>query len=434
MDIKIFRIAVVAGVLAVCYLLLVKIPDAAAAVSAVILSQSKNQLPVWGSFFLSILFGYYLITVIFPFLLTIGWVIFTPRKRQAGSTVPFISIIIPAFNEEKSILRSLQALSKIDYPSFEAIVVNDGSTDFTFSVIESAFVKCIHLRSNQGKAAALNAGIAAANGQLIVFSDSDSWLHPMSLRYLAQGFSASNIGAVSGTVEIEPQNSLLRRWQVLEYTFGQFFVKEAQLGSGASVAICPGPVSAYRKELLLQIGGFSSRTITEDFDATLEIIKSGYSVNYSPKAIAYTEAPSTWKQVRQQRLRWFRGHIQTFRFHRALFLSPKSGSLGIYWLPFYYLFFGYICGALELVIIPFLLFLFFTSSNVTAMLLLTCLYNLFALVFVSVAYSFVLLYTKRFRWSLLGAALLSYPYLLYLNYLRLCAIINEARGKVATWS
>lgn len=113
MGIKIIRIAVAAAVLAVCYLLLVKIPDAVAALSAAILSHSKNQLPAWGTIFLSILFGYYLLTVIFPFLLTIGWVLFTPRKRQAGSTDPFISIIIPASNEEKSILRSLQALSKI---------------------------------------------------------------------------------------------------------------------------------------------------------------------------------------------------------------------------------------------------------------------------------------------------------------------------------
>ena len=428
------RVSVVFGALLICTFLLVNLPDKISAISSAILGKSVTQVVPWGAFILSILFGYFLVTVLFPFLLTVGWVLFAGKKRQTAKAAPFISIIIPAFNEERSILRSLEALNKIEYPSFEVIVINDGSTDFTFSVIESSFVKCIHLRTNQGKAAALNAGIAAAIGQIIVFSDSDSWLHPMSLRYLAQGFSDSSIGAVSGTVEIDPQDNILRRWQVLEYTFGQFFVKEAQLGSGASVAICPGPVCAFRKELLIQIGGFSSRTITEDFDATLEIIKSGYSVNYAPKAIAYTEAPSTFQQLKRQRLRWFPGHLQTFCHHQPLFFSSRAGSLGIYWLPFYYLIFGYLCGALELVIIPFLLLLFFTSSNLPAILLTTCLYNFFALVFVFTGYGFVLVYTNRFSWSLLGSALLSYPYLLYLNWLRLCAIINELRGKSATWS
>ena len=434
MRIKIIRISVVIGALSVCYFLLLNIPHAIETVTSAILGKNTIEIPYWGALFLSILFCYYLLTVIFPFFLTIGWVLCSRKIREAGNAVPFISIIIPAFNEEKSILRSLEALNKIDYPSFEVIVVNDGSTDFTFSVIESSYVKCIHLRTNQGKAVALNAGIAAASGQIIVFSDSDSWLHPMSLRFLVQGFSDSNTGAVSGTVEIEPQNGLLRHWQVLEYTFGQFFVKEAQLGSGSSVAICPGPVCAYRKELLMQIGGFSSRTITEDFDATLQIIQAGYSVNYAPKAIAYTEAPSTFVELRRQRLRWFRGHIQTFRLHRSLFFSSEIGSLGIYWLPLYYLFFGYICGALELAIIPILLILFFTSSNLTAMLVMTCFYNLFALFIVSMGYCFVLVYSNRFSWSLLGSAFLSYPYLLYLNWLRLCAIYNETRGKIVTWS
>jgi len=428
------RIAVIAGAVLVCSFLLIEIPRVVAAVCTAILGKNMVQVLPWGGFLLSILFGYFIVTVLFPYLLTVGWVLFTERDRTSGNTVPFVSIIIPAFNEERSILRTLKALNKIEYPSFEVIVINDGSTDFTFSVIESSFVKCIHLRSNQGKAAALNAGIAAANGQIIVFSDSDSWLHPMSLRYLVQGFSSSNIGAVSGTVEIEPQDNILKRWQVLEYTFGQFFVKEAQLASGASVAICPGPVCAFKKELLIQIGGFSSRTITEDFDATLEIIQSGYSVNYSPKAVAYTEAPSTFRQLRQQRLRWFRGHIQTFRLHRSLFFSPRTGSLGIYWLPFYYFIFGYLCGAVELALLPLLLFLFFTSPNLPAILLGTCLYNIIALFFVFIGYGFVLVYSNRFSWSLLGSALLSYPYLLYLNWLRLRAMINEIKGKSATWA
>ena len=428
------RIGVVCVAFGICIILLMFVPDAISSLFSAFMGREVSQLPKWGIRLLSMLFGYFLLTVLFPFLLTIGWVLFTGKRPQHGGKVPFISIIIPAFNEEQSILRSLQALRKIDYPSFEVIVVNDGSTDFTFSIIESALVKCIHLRKNQGKAAALNAGVAAANGKIIVFSDSDSWLHPMALHHLANGFLNEQTGAVSGTVEIKPQDNLMRKWQTLEYTFGQFFVKEAQLGSGASVAICPGPVCAYRKELLLEIGGFSSRTITEDFDATLEIIKAGYTVNYAAEAIAYTEAPATWRELRNQRLRWFRGHLQTFRIHHPLFFSAKTGSLGFYWLPFYYLFFGYICGIIELIVIPCLLLLIIFHPDTAILFITTLLYTMFALVFISAGYSFVLVYSKRFSWSLLGAALISYPYLIYLNWLRVCAIINETRGKVATWT
>ena len=90
--------------------------------------------------------------MVFPFLLTLGWMALEDTRKQRVQSVPFVSIVIPAYNEEASILRSLDALNRLDYPSFEVIVVNDGSTDFTFSVIESARVKCIHLKKNQGKA------------------------------------------------------------------------------------------------------------------------------------------------------------------------------------------------------------------------------------------------------------------------------------------
>ena len=402
--------------------------------SALIYNSGSYQVPSWVSATLFILYGYFIVTVVFPFLLTLGWMALEDTRKQRVQSVPFVSIVIPAYNEEASILRSLDALNRLDYPSFEVIVVNDGSTDFTFSVIESARVKCIHLKKNQGKAAALNAGIAEAKGEIIVFSDSDSWLHPMTLHYLIQGFSSPSVGAVSGTVEIRPQNNLLRRWQVIEYTFGQFFVKKAQLGSGNGVAICPGPVCAFRKNLLVTIGGFSNRTITEDFDATLEIINLGYQVNYAPNAIAYTEAPRTWRQLRRQRLRWFRGHIQTFALHRQLFFSPHTGSLGTYWLPIYYFLLGYICGAVEVVLIPLVIFLFIASGNPMAMLQATSIYALFAFLFVTIGYSMVLLQTKQLNRPLMVALVSIYPYLFYLNWLRLWAFVNEIRGKTVTWS
>jgi cellulose synthase/poly-beta-1,6-N-acetylglucosamine synthase-like glycosyltransferase len=418
----------------ISYFLIKTAPVYASHWSAILYNTGAISVPPWISLTLLVLYGYFILTVVLPFLLTLGWMTLEDTHKQAVSSVPFVSIVIPAYNEEASILRSLEALGRMDYPSFEVIIVNDGSTDFTFSIIEGARVKCIHLKKNQGKSAALNAGIAQAHGEIIVFSDSDSWLHPMTLRYLIQGFSSPSVGAVSGTVEINPRNNMLRRWQVIEYTFGQFFVKKAQLGSGNGVAICPGPVCAFRKDLLIKIGGFSNRTITEDFDATLTIINLGYQVNYAPQAIAYTEAPQTWRQLKQQRLRWFRGHIQTFALHRTLFFNPRTGSLGTYWLPVYYFFLGYICGAIEFLLIPLIILLFILSGHAMAMLQAASIYALFAFLFVTIGYSIVLIQTKQLNRPLMVALVTIYPYLFYLNWLRLLAFFNELRGKAATWS
>lgn len=417
-----------------CYVLIKISPSLAAMWSTILFGPHYQQSPPWLSSTLFFLFTFFVLTVCFPFLNTLGWALLADTRKKSRSSLPFISIVIPAYNEEGAILRSLEALKQIEYPAFEVIIINDGSTDFTFSAIEQAQVQCIHLRKNKGKAAALNAGIARARGNVIVFSDSDSWLHPMALRHLVQGFSSPDIGAVSGSVEIDPRNNLLEQWQTIEYTFGQFLVKNAQIGSCSSVAICPGPICAFRKDVLLQIGGFSNRTITEDFDATLAIIDLGYRVNYTPKAIAYTEAPTTWKALKHQRLRWFRGHIQTFRLHKNLLFSPKTGLLGLYWLPIYYLFLGYACSILELFLIPLLPCLIFASNNAVVMLQTTSFYVLMAFLFVSTGYSSILFGAKKLNISLMLAAFVIYPYLFYLSWLRICAIVNEIRGKLATWS
>jgi cellulose synthase/poly-beta-1,6-N-acetylglucosamine synthase-like glycosyltransferase len=431
---KIVRLVVVIVAAYSCVLLSIYLPRLAAFLTDLVFSNPPHLIPAWISSLLFILYLFFISTVCFPFFLTIGWMMFADTKKRSVETLPFVSIIIPAYNEEQSILRSLEALNRIEYPSFEVIVVNDGSTDFTFSVIERKNVRCIHLRENQGKAAALNAGIADAKGSIIVFSDSDSWLHPMSVRYLVEGFTSSEIGAVSGSVEIEKYDNWIRRWQVIEYTFGQYFIKIAQLGSSRCVAICPGPVCAFRRNLLRENHVFSNRTITEDFDATLKIIGLGYRINYAPKAIAYTEAPASWKQLKGQRLRWFRGHIQTFRYHKDLFFAKDIGALGLYWLPVYYLFLGYVCGILELILIPLVLFLIVVSGDALAMFKVTSFYLLFAMIFVSSGYGIVLLHTRRFKKSLFLAACTIYPYLIYLNVLRVKAVFNDLRGKKPTWS
>lgn len=402
--------------------------------STALFSVPPYQPPRWVNRCLFAFYAFFVLSACFPFLLTLGWMLIARFQNQTGGSTPFVSLIIPAYNEERCIHRSLEAIRHLNYPAFEVIVVNDGSTDFTFSLIESAFVKCIHLRRNQGKAAALNAGIASAKGDIVVFSDSDSWLHPMALRHLVAGFTDASIGAVAGTVEIDRPTTLLKRWQSLEYIYGQFLVKAAQIGSGSTVAICPGPVCAYRRDLLLAIEGFKGRTLTEDFDATLMIIRRGYRVVYAPRAVAHTEAPASWHALKFQRFRWFRGHLQVFRLHRTLLGTFEAGALSIYWLPIYYLLLGYGCGLIEMVAIPAFPLLIFASGNPWGMLQVTALYLLFAELFIMLGCVIALGRAKRIRPGLIAAALIIYPYLLFLNWTRFGAVVNEAKGELATWS
>jgi len=206
---------VVAAAGFLCILILINTPLLVTRLSAALPGTDTSLVPDWISTFFSILYTFFILTVCFPFLLALGWVLLSRYENNFGISVPFVSIIIPGFNEEQSIMRSLTALKLLDYPRFEVIDINDGSTDFTYSVIEQAQVNYIHLRQNQGKAAALNAGIAQAKGVIIVFSDSDSWLHPMALCYLIERFSLPKTGAFSGTVEIEQASNLLKKWQVI---------------------------------------------------------------------------------------------------------------------------------------------------------------------------------------------------------------------------
>jgi cellulose synthase/poly-beta-1,6-N-acetylglucosamine synthase-like glycosyltransferase len=300
--------------------------------------------------------------------------------------------------------------------------------------VEQAPVSFIRLKHNCGKAAALNVGIDQAKGEIVVFSDSDSWLHPAALHHLVHHFTDSHIGAVAGTVLVDKPHSFLKRWQTLEYLFGQAIVKIAQVETDQSVVICPGPIFAVRRMLLVTMGGFKERTLTEDFDATLNIFASGYRVTYEPKAIAYTNAPKTWKTLGRQRLRWSRGNLQVLKAHRYLFLSPKSGYLGLFWLPFYYLFVGYIGSIAELMFfLVFPLILFF-SGHPSILLKIAIVYVFLVELFSFIQYGIAMQRAGKLNAVLALSAIFIYPYRFFCNWVRLKAVIYEFRGKASRWS
>jgi cellulose synthase/poly-beta-1,6-N-acetylglucosamine synthase-like glycosyltransferase len=259
---------------------------------------------------------------------------------------PFVSIIIPVFNEAKIIERSVKSLLKLDYPNYEIIIVNDGSTDNTKEVAEAliGFSKGVHKevkislinKPNGGKSSALNLGIKMSNAEFILCMDGDSLLTPSSLKMAVRHFVNPEIGAVAGNVKVLNRGKFFTDLQALEYLEGLNMARSAQ-SSIKLVNIIPGPIGLFRKKAIISAGFYASDTFAEDADLTLRILSKGWKINYEPKSISFTEAPVKLQQLLKQRYRWTRGILQSIRKHKKLLINPtiKFSDTFILWSMFY---------------------------------------------------------------------------------------------------
>lgn len=391
-------------------------------------------IPAWISATFFAYLSFYLIAILFPFWLFLGWRLLKyPRRYDNAGALPLVTIVIPAYNEQNTIAKSIRSALDQDYPNFEIIVVDDGSHDFTPFTVESEVIRFIPLRRNRGKAAALNAGVDQAKGEIIVFSDSDSRLDRNALRYLVERFQDPGVGAVAGKVCVTNCNTLLECWQHLEYVLAQTVMKLAQSSGGGSVTVCPGPVCAVRRTLLLEMGGYKDRTLVEDFDATLELFAQGSRTVYEPRAVAWTNVPRRWRVLGAQRTRWYRGNLQIFTWHRQLFFKPGSGRLGMFWLP-YTLFFGFGGVLLELLLLASFPVLLYFSGAPGPLLLLGLIFLVLIESLVALQYLTALALERDLRPRLILAALINKPYHVYLAWIRLVAMFREFKKMEATWN
>ncbi len=259
---------------------------------------------------------------------------------------PFISIIVPVFNEGKILRNSIESLLDIEYPNYEIIIVNDGSTDDTAKVAEevvgyqqgrTALVKVSLInKPNGGKSKALNAGIQYSEAEFVLCMDGDSQLSSNTLKMGIRHFIDPNVGAVAGNVKVENRKRILTDLQALEYVEGLNMPRSAQ-GFIKMVNIIPGPIGIFRKSALRDAGYYSSDTFAEDADITLKILEKGWKINYEPNAMAFTEAPVKLHQLLKQRYRWTRGILQAIRKHKKHILNPtiNFNNTLILWSMFY---------------------------------------------------------------------------------------------------
>jgi peptidoglycan-N-acetylglucosamine deacetylase len=253
-----------------------------------------------------------------------------------------VSVVLAAYNEQKVIGRTLESILASDYPIMEVIVVDDGSSDFTADVVlqyaqRDSRVSLIS-QANTGKSGALNHGIAKANAEYVVTLDADTILTQTTVTNLVRHFAvdtSGRLGAVAGVVRVGNRDrNVLTRWQALEY-LTQIGVERAAQDALGAISIVPGACAAWRRDAILEVGGYDDSTLAEDCDLSLSLHRGGWRVTQDDESLAYTEAPENVDALLAQRTRWVFGTLQAIYKHRDMLLRRRYGWLGCYVLPNY---------------------------------------------------------------------------------------------------
>jgi poly-beta-1,6-N-acetyl-D-glucosamine synthase len=266
--------------------------------------------------------------------LALGFELRRARVPVFDGPQPLVSIIVPAYNEGRVIRNCIDSILAEEYPHKEVLVVDDGSSDDTLAAMRSyehlENVTVIS-RTNGGKAAALNAGIELASGEVLFFVDADGIFAPTTIVEVLSGFDGTDVGAVCGNDEPvnldRPQTHLLAL-----LTHGTAMVRRA-LARINCLTIVSGNLGAFRRSVIDEIGGFTEGFLGEDLELTWRVHRAGYRVNFRPRALVFAEVPSSVGALWKQRVRWTRGLAQTARLHRDMMFKTKNGAVGFY-LPF----------------------------------------------------------------------------------------------------
>jgi peptidoglycan-N-acetylglucosamine deacetylase len=371
------------------------------------------------------------------------------RRRETAqaseSSKPFVSIIVPAYNEELVIAKTIDSLLASNYPCFEIIVVDDGSLDRTSQVVRERFSGHSRVRlfteKNGGKAEALNFGLSYARGEIIVALDADTIFERETIGALAHRFQDPSVGAVAGNAKVGNRINVITRLQALEYITSQNMDRRA-FASLNCITVVPGAVGAWRRELVERAGGFSSDTLAEDQDLTLKVRRLGYKIGYEENAIAWTEAPGHLGALAGQRFRWSFGTLQCMWKHRDALLRPRYGALGLIAMPNVWVFqilFPLISPVMDLMLVwTFISAVLerlehpaeYSMTNLRQVLFY---YALFLAVD-WVAAAFALMLEKRERWGLLWWLFWQrFCYRQVMYYVMIRSVITASRGGLVGW-
>jgi cellulose synthase/poly-beta-1,6-N-acetylglucosamine synthase-like glycosyltransferase len=344
-----------------------------------------------GIFVFFLLYGAATITLLTMSLREISWYArgqgpTRHRPRELGHR-PGVSLVTPAYNEEALIVQSAKAFLASDYTPLEVVVVDDGSRDATFARLDEAFdlvalplggqttletapirgiyisrtdprLRVVH-KDNGGRSDAVNAGLSVARGELVVITDADSLLepeaitrsvrpfevHPDTCMAAGGGIRVANGSTISGGRVEAPGVSWrgVGATQVLEYMRG-FSATRIAWSELNGLLIISGAFGVFRRDVLVGLGGFSRATLGEDMEMTMRIHRllrpamRDARIEFVPDAVCWTEAPSTMRGLRNQRVRWHTGLIDNLRMHWRMFGRPRYGAAGVFAMPYLLLF------------------------------------------------------------------------------------------------
>ncbi len=298
--------------------------------------------------------------------------------RRTSDVAPPVAVLVPAYNEERTIVASLRALLALRYPDFEIIVINDGSIDATLQVLKDNLklvptertyelaaphrpIKGVYSapdyprllvidKENGGKADAMNAGLNLARAPIFCAIDADSILEADALLRAVQPFVSDPLRtvAVGGTIrilngcrihegqisEVGLPSSILAIFQIIEY-LRAFLMARLALSRMDSLTIISGAFGLFRRQIALQVGGYSTDTVGEDLELVIKIhramrdAKRDYRVEFIPEPVCWTEAPETWSSLAAQRRRWQRGSLEVFFKHKDMLTKQRYGRVAV---------------------------------------------------------------------------------------------------------
>src|SRR5450432_374885 len=249
---------------------------------------------------------------------------------------PAVTVIVPAYNEEKVIEQTVRSVLASDYPNLHTIVVDDGSSDRTTQVVEEKFAREIAdgrvrllTKTNAGKADSLNHALKYTDDEIYVGIDADTVIAPNAISLLVPHFADLSVAAVAGNAKVGNRVNLWTRWQALEYITSQNFERRALNVFGA-VSVVPGAIGAWRVSAVRESGGYHLDTVAEDADLTMSLLEKGWRVVNEDRALAFTEAPTNAKGLMRQRFRWSFGILQAVWKHgKAIRKRSRLGWIAL---------------------------------------------------------------------------------------------------------
>ncbi|HLC85804.1 MAG TPA: glycosyltransferase [Candidatus Nanoarchaeia archaeon] len=295
------------------------------------------------------MFEIYIWTIAFISLyVSIFWIIVSSlsknkQKPQPLKIYPKISIGVPVWNEEKTVIRSIKSLLELEYPKdkLEIIAVNDGSTDKTKTIVEEYIRKnklknvILISQENRGKAGALNTALRHAGGEYFGVFDADSIASKEALKLMLPYFQTEeNVAAVISPIKVYDPKNVVEKIQRIEYIFTSFVRK--LMSDVGTLHITHGVLSIFRKDIIEKIGGFDekiNRNLTEDLEIALRLKKNHYQIVLSEENVNYTRVPDKAKILWFQRVRWFRGFMVNNISYKDMILNKRYGLLGRFQMP-----------------------------------------------------------------------------------------------------